>query len=296
MKRHLQSISAKSRSLTIFFLLVFLLSVPFWVAGPIAERFLPAELSAHLPVSALMACAPIIAAVLLVRREQGAGAASALLRRALDYKRIQRKAWYVPIFFLLPAMMVLQYGLLKLMGPVLAEPQLPVLTVPVSFAVFFIGALGEEVGWQGYAFGRLQARWNALTASIVLGIVWTLWHVIPFVQMGRTPTWIVWHGLGMVMARILYAWIYKNTGESVFAVSLFHAMHNVSTVLLPSYGWPYEPLVTLAILASAVAIVVFLWGPRTLANYRFARSGREAPTVATSRPHPRKDHHRAMPR
>ena len=282
MKRQLFNGRLEGRSLAIFFLLVFLLSVPFWVAGPIVERLLPAELSADLPVSALMACAPVTAAVLLVCREQGAGAARALLKRAFDLKRFRRKAWYVPIFFLLPAMMVLQYGLLKLMGQELAKPQLPVLTVPVSFVVFFVGALGEELGWQGYAFGRLQARWNALTASIILGIVWTLWHIIPFVQMGRTSTWIVWHGLGMVMARILYAWIYKNTGESVFAVSLFHAMHNVSTVLLPSYGWPYEPFVTFVILAGTVAIVVFLWGPRTLVQYRFARSGRKVPTIAAS--------------
>jgi membrane protease YdiL (CAAX protease family) len=282
MTRHLLNGRLENRSLTIFFLLVFLLSVPFWVAGPIVERFLPAELSANLPVSALMACAPIIATVILVRRAQGPGAARALLKRAFDYKRIKRTAWYVPIVFLLPAMMVLQYGLLKLMGQELAKPQLPVLMVPVSFVVFFIGALGEEVGWQGYAFGRLQARWNALTASIVLGIVWTLWHVIPFVQMGRTPTWIVWHGLGMVMARILYVWIYKNTGESVFAVSLFHAMHNVSTVLLPSYGWAYDAFVTFVILAGTVATVVFLWGPGTLARYRFARSGRQVPPIAAS--------------
>ena len=282
MKRHLLSIIAKSGSLSIFFLLVFLFSIPFWVAGPIAERFLPAELTANLPVSSLMICAPIIAAVLLVRREQGPDAARALLKRALDYKRIRRTAWYVPIVFLFPATMLLQYGLLRLGGLEIGNPQIPGLMVPVSFALFFMAALGEEVGWQGYAISRLQAQWNALTASVVLGIVWTLWHVIPFVQMGRTPTWIFWHGLGMVMARILYVWIYKNTGESVFAVSLFHAMHNVSTVLLPSYGWPYEPLVTFVILAGTVAIVVFLWGPRKLAQYRFARSARRVPTVAGS--------------
>ncbi len=189
MKRRLLNGRLEGRSLAIFFLSVFLLSVPFWVAGPIVERLLLTELSASLPVSALMACAPITAAVLLVRREQGAGAARALLKRAFDYKRSKRTTWYVPIFFLFPAMMVLQYGLLRLMGLEIGNTQIPALMIPVSFVAFFIGALGEEVSWQGYAIGRLQARWNALTASIVLGIVWTLWHIIPFVQMGRTPAW-----------------------------------------------------------------------------------------------------------
>ena len=279
MKRHWLSISAKSGSLHIFFLLVFLFSIPFWVAGPVAERLLPDELTASLPVSSLMVCAPVSAAVVLVRREKGPGAAKELLKRAFDYKRIRKKAWYVPILFLMPAMMVLQLGLMKLTGMPVGNPQVPVLMIPLSFAVFFIAALGEEVGWLGYAIEPLQHRWNAVAASIILGIVWTLWHLIPFIQMGRTPAWIVWHGLGMVMARILYIWIYNGTGKSMFAVIVFHAMHNLSTVLLPSYGWPYNPLVALFILAGSVAIVTFLWGSKTLASYRFARSGREVPST-----------------
>ena len=281
MKRHLLSISAKSGSLHIFFLLVFLFSIPFWVAGPVAERFLPEELTANLPVSSLMVCAPISAAVVLVRKEKGPGAAKELLKRALDYKRIKKKAWYLPVFFLMPAMMILQLGLMKLMRMPVGNPQVPDLMIPLSFAVFFIAALCEEVGWLGYAIGPLQHKWNALAAGIILGIVWTLWHLIPFTQMGRAPTWIVWHGLGMVMARILYIWIYNGTERSVFAVILFHAMHNVSTVLLPSYGWPYSPLLSLLILAGTVAIVTFLWGPKTLASYRFAPSEKGVPSTTT---------------
>ena len=281
MKRHLLSIRAKSGSLNVFFLLVFLFSIPFWVAGPAVERLLPEELTASLPVSSLMVFAPISAAVVLVRREKGPSAAKELLKRAFDYRRIRKKAWYVPIVFLMPAMMVLQLGLMKLMEMPVGNPQVPALMVPLSFAVFFIAALSEEVGWLGYAIEPLQHKWNALAAGIILGIVWTLWHLIPFIQMGRTPTWIVWHGLGMVMVRILYIWIYNGTGKSVFAVIVFHAMHNVSTVLLPSYGWPYSPLVSLFILAGTVAIVTFLWGSKTLASYRFARSGKGVPSTTT---------------
>lgn len=272
MKKDLLNGGAEGRSPYLFFLLVLVFSIPFWIAGPVVERLLPKEHSANLPVSSLMVCAPITAAVILARRARGTGGAKELLKRAFDYKRIGSKAWYAPIFLLMPAMMMLQYGLMSLMGKPLADPQIPILMIPVSFVIFFIGALGEEVGWQGYAYGPLQDRWNALTASIILGIVWPVWHIIPFIQMGRAPTWIVWHCMGMVMARILYVWIYNNTGKSVFAVILFHAMHNVSTVLLPSYGWPYDPFLTFIILAGIVSIVTVLWGPKTLARYRYARN------------------------
>jgi membrane protease YdiL (CAAX protease family) len=181
---------SENRSPVTFFVLVFVLSIPIWALGPVAERFLPKELPVDLPISSLMAFAPGIAAVILVHREEGSHAAKKLLKRAFDYKRIHKKAWVVPILFFWPAAMVLQYGLMKLVQVPLPDPQVPVLMVLVSFVVCFIAALGEEVGWQGYAIDPLQGRWNALTASVILGIVWAAWHIIPLVQLNRTPTWI----------------------------------------------------------------------------------------------------------
>jgi hypothetical protein len=265
--------TSKKRSLWTFFLLVFLLSMPIWVLGPVAERFLPEELTANLPVSSLMFCVPASAAVILVQREGGSGSGKKLLKRAFDYRRIRGKIWYAPILLLWPAMMILQYGLVKLMGVPLPDPRLPGLMLPVSFTLFFIAALGEEVGWQGYAIDPLQDRWGALTASIIVGIVWAAWHCVPFVQMDQTPTWIACQGASIVVARILTVWIYNNTGKSLFATILFHAMNNVATVLLPSYGWHYDPSVGLVITAVAAAIITLVWGPQTLARFRYARRG-----------------------
>jgi hypothetical protein len=149
MKGHRLNGRSKTRSVTTFFLLVFLLSIPIWFMGAVAEQLLPGEMPTNLPISSLMACSPVIAAVILVRRQEGSEGVKTLLRRAFDYKRIKGIVWYVPILFLWPAMMVLEYGLMKLMGVPLSEPRLPVLMLPVSFAVFFVAALGEELGWQG---------------------------------------------------------------------------------------------------------------------------------------------------
>ncbi|UCC86517.1 MAG: CPBP family intramembrane metalloprotease [Anaerolineales bacterium] len=285
MKRYTLNSTSKNRSPAIFLWLVFLFSFPFWAMGPVAERFLDhEELLMGLPISSLMVFAPAIAAVVLVRREKGPGAVKELLKRAFDYKEIKRKAWYVPIFFLMPAMMVVQYGWMKLMRVPLPDPQLPFLMVPVSFGMFFIAALSEEVGWQGYAIEPLQNRWNALTASVILGIIWAGWHIVPLIQAHRAPVWITWQCITMVVARILIVWLCNNTGKSVSAAILFHAMINVSTVLLPNYGWPYDPFVALIILAVAAALVTFLWGPKTLASYRYARPGGDVQPEAGGSP------------
>lgn len=255
----------------IFFLLVFILSVPFWLIGAITEQFLPKEMPINLPVSSLMAFNPLIAALILAYRENDSDGVKELLKRSVDYRRIKRKSWYVPIFCLMPITMVMEFGLMYLMGASLPDPQFPILMVPVLFVVFFLAAIGEEGGWQGYAIDRLQDRWNALEASIILGIVWAIWHIVPFMQSHQTLTWIAWQCLGTIVARILIVWLYNNTGKSVFATVLYHAMSNVSVFLFPNYGSHYDPFITWLIMAFTAAIVIFAWGPETLARYRYAR-------------------------
>ncbi len=266
-----------SESPWIFFLLVFMLSVPFWLIGAITGQFLPKEIPIKLPISSLMAFNPLIAAVILAYREDGSDGVKELLKRSVDYRRIKRKSWYVPIVCFMPITMVVEFGLMDLMGASLPDPQVPILMVPVLFVVFFVAAVGEEVGWQGYAIDRLQDRWNALEASLILGIVWAIWHIVPFMQSHRTLPWIAWQCLGTIVARILIVWLYNCTGKSVFATVLYHAMSNVSVFLFPNYGSHYDPFITWLITAFTAAIVIFVWGPETLARYRYARlSGSDA--------------------
>jgi membrane protease YdiL (CAAX protease family) len=255
-----------------FFLLVFIISVPFWLMGDMAEQKLP--LPFNLPVGALVLFCPMIGALILVYWENGLDGVKQLLKRSFDFRRIKGKIWYVPILFLMPCIIILEYGLMKIMGVSIPNFRFPVLMVPVFFVVFFIGAIGEEIGWTGYAIDPLQDRWNALEASIILGTIWAVWHIIPFLQTHNTPIWVAGQSATTVVLRVLIVWIYNNTGKSLFAAIAFHAMSNVSElVLFPIYGSYYDPVIAFIVMAVTTAIITFIWGPGTLARYRFTRSG-----------------------
>jgi uncharacterized protein len=250
-----------------FFLLVFIITIPFWIFG---GNKLPIPIK--LPVSALAAFNPLIAALILSYKQSGFNGVKELFKKVFDYKKIKNKIWYVPILLLNPLISILSYAIMRFTGLPLPDPiQFPVLIAPVFFVVFFIFGMGEELGWMGYAIDPMQKRWGALKASIVLGLVWAIYHLIPDVQNQQTANWILWHRLGTVVLRILIVWIYNNTGKSVFAAILFHAMDNLSWALFPNYGSHYDPFVISILLCLTAVLVIIGWGPTTLTRYRHAR-------------------------
>ncbi len=247
-----------------FFVLVYVLALPFWLLGALAGGFTKA-IPINLPISALMFVCPITAAVILTYREQKSRGVKQLLARVFDYKRVKQKIWYVPAILLMPVIMVLSYVVMRLIGsPLPANPYIPFQAIPIFFLVFCIGAIGEEVGWSGYAIDPLQDRWGALQASLILGSVWAIWHVVPYIQAHNTPPWIAWQCLGTVGLRVIITWLYNNAGKSVFVAILFHDMLNVSQFLFPNYGSYYDPAITGILIIITATIVTFLWGPKNL--------------------------------
>jgi membrane protease YdiL (CAAX protease family) len=246
-----------------FFLLVFVLSIPFWLVGAATGL----QLLPGLPVAALMFLSPVTAALICVYREKKTTGVTELLKRSFDFRRIRPKIWYVPIALLMPGIMLLSYGLMHLLGAPLPAPQFTISAALGLSVAFFVSALGEELGWSGYVLDAMQHRWNAFGVSILLGLVWAAWHVVPFLQAHRSGSWIAWQCLFTVAARVLLVWIYNNTGKSVFAATVCHASSNLS-IFLPNYGSYYDPRFSGLITAFAAAIVTVAWGPRTLARYR----------------------------
>ena len=252
----------------VFFLLVLLLSIPFYALGAAGGRL---PILTVLPISALMACTPMVAALILVYRERGAEGVANLLKRALDLGRIRSMRWYLIAVCLLPIVAVLQYIVLRLIGTTLATPLFAFGDAPLFLVMFFVGAIGEELGWQGYAFPALSTRYSALVAALILGVFWALWHVIPFIQVGRGADWILWHGLGIVALRVIIVWLFVNSGQSVFIAVLFHTMSNMPWGVVTNYGSFYDPLVTFVVLTLAAGTVTAYWGPATLGRFRYAR-------------------------
>ena len=107
--------------------------------------------------------------------------------------------------------------------PLLLEGGIPALITGIGLGLF--SGLHEEFGWRGYALPRFQAKWTALTSSIVLGALTGLWHLSHFYSPGEPLfgsnfwEWLPWH---MLIQIVGYTWIFNNTNGNILALVLFH--------------------------------------------------------------------------
>ncbi len=254
------------KNIVAFFVLTFVISAPAYIIASVV----PQEMV--MLTGLIVALAPITAALILAYRENRADGVKSLLKRCFDHKKIVRKIWYAPILFLIPVLFLLASGATILTREPLPDTLFPVAAAPIAFLMFFIFALFEEIGWMGYAFDPMEERWNALVASVILGTIWATWHIPLYILAGQGPLRIIAQLISLIAIRTLIAWVYNNTGKSVFASILIHAVYNVCTLAIASFYISLGHLITCILLIITAVIVAFLWNSETLAQYRFGKT------------------------
>jgi uncharacterized protein len=189
--------------------------------------------------------------------------------------------WYLVAFLLLPALQFASVILTSWLTDTPANYSNPMIreVVPLSaplgalvvpWIIFEILTNGEEMGWRGYVLPRLQNKYNALVASLMVGVIWSVWHIPKFLGSGSgSGRSFLWFTLFCLAASILYTWLYNNTRGSLLLVTLFHAANNTAGMFLPiSFAAAGGILSNLAIVLYGVAaiIVTIIAGPAHLSR------------------------------
>jgi membrane protease YdiL (CAAX protease family) len=137
-------------------------------------------------------------------------------------------------------------------------PALPLLVFWVVNLLFY--GFGEEIGWRGFAQPTLQRSHSAVTAAIIVSVIWAAWHLPLF---GITATYRAMPAAGfvgfffsMLTASFLLTWLSLRAGGSILVVAAFHAAFDIATTtptttdVLPMLMGALITLVGLAVLPS----------------------------------------------
>ena len=277
--------AVRRHPLLVFFALAFGLTwaiqIP-WVAG---ERgWLPFQVP--VPLVLLQGWMPGLAAVLVTGIVGGRSSVRTLLRRIIIWR--VNPLWYgVPIV----GTAALWFGGLAL-DPLIGGSGL---ALPTFSAALLIGAVvylalffvinSEELAWRGFALPRLQTRYGALGASVILGVIEGLFHAPYFFkpESDQAATGLPLFVLGSVAGVILFTWLFNNTRGSVLLAMLFHTFANMwlSIFPAPSADQAIAQRAFTAMLVVAALIVLAIYGPK-----RLSRQPADTMPVVTDAPVP----------
>src|SRR5215203_1281761 len=248
--------------LVTFFLLVFIITWVVWV-----PRASGAPLGV---VGQAWTWAPAIAALLAAALTGGRGALRELGSRLVRWRVGWQ--WYL-VVILGPAVFSLAVaGVYTLFGGSWAEaapPAIlagPLLLLPLFLAILTLtDGLGEELAWRGFALPRLLTQYNALVASLILGVIWALWH-LPLVwaegnAMFHQPVWLLL--VDITAKSVLFTWVFLHTRGSVLIAMLFHGATNLFIVSpdVASTGDLTLPLLAAVAKWVLVVVVILVAGP-----------------------------------
>jgi membrane protease YdiL (CAAX protease family) len=137
-----------------------------------------------------------------------------------------RLKWYAVALFLPLILRLAAFGLNIVSGAeVTTNLQWPAWTdLIITFVfVFFTIALGEEPGFRGFALPRLMIGRTALAASLILGVLHTIWHLPNFIT-GDDSLSVVFI---IIAGSVMIAWLFNNTNGSVFIIMILHSSVNL---------------------------------------------------------------------
>lgn len=232
-------------------------SLPLVFAGETVEQ--GQEWPTHVP----SLLAPLLAAFVVVGFTEGRAGIVDLVGR-IGRWRFSLKWWLVVVS---PAVVL---GL-SLAGLSLAGEGLPAWgdfaeftglpsygVVSTLLLVFVLNGLGEETGWRGYLQDRLQSRFNPLWATLIVAVIWAVWHAPFFFILSTysefTATTLVVFPLGLVSGAVVLTWLYNRTGRSILAVALWHTLYNMA-VATGGANDLIQGVVTAVVMVAAVILV-----------------------------------------
>lgn len=207
---------------------------------------------------------PLIGAVLSALIVGGWGAVGALLKRGI----MARFAWvyYAVIFLTFPILIGGAMALALIMGETMPQSeglQDPgVLPIAFLFILFLGGPLQEEFGWRGVLLPKLLERFGPSASSIMVGLVWGLWHLPLFYLPSQAfyyerPVWGL--VLSTVLISFIFTWLYRRTRGSIWAMLLLHTMFNFTHYVVPALQNDLAATILWGTQLAAVAWIVWDW-------------------------------------
>jgi membrane protease YdiL (CAAX protease family) len=173
--------------------------------------------------------------------------------------------WYAASLLTVPLLIVAQTGLQAVTGRSVTF-EVSGLMLIMGFIWPLFSSFGEEIGWRGFALPKLQKRYGIRSASLILGLVWGLWHLpsdyIAYSSYGWLfiPLFILIGPITLTAHSVIMTLIYNKTKGSLVAMIIYHFTITFTSILAPaiSFSGHVDDLAKTAVSVSVLCILAIL--------------------------------------
>lgn len=228
-----QGAEGRPASLILFFILSYALM---WVCFfAVALARLPQSDPLAYALLLLGTFAPSLSAILITALSRGEAGVRELLRPVLRWE-VAGKYYVFALTYIVAIKLCAALMFRVTTGAWPRFGDLPIYLIPFAIAFSTPFQFGEEVGWRGFALPRMAQRLGLPLASLVLGVIWGVWHLPQFFvrgadSYGQSFWFFVAEVTGM---SVTFAWLWMRTGRSLLLTMLLHAAINNSKDIVPS--------------------------------------------------------------
>ncbi|MET0119585.1 MAG: type II CAAX endopeptidase family protein [Candidatus Thiodiazotropha sp. 6PLUC9] len=252
-----------------YFLVVFFSTFLCWGVGG-TMSFSPDWLDYYMLPMLLGLMMPAIVAVLFIWLQPVSEMKRDFTQRLLSFRNI-RPGVFLLSLVLMPLSVVLSISISLLFDGSIDQFQLSEAFsfnsgfVPVLL-LLFIAAVFEELGWRGYGFESLEKGRSFLSASMIFGVIWSLWH-LPLLWVNHSyqyeiyqlsPWYAVNFFLGTAVMGVIISWVCHINQRSILVAILFHFIVNLSQEML-SMTQQTKSIQTFVLIGFAVVIIINQW-------------------------------------
>lgn len=95
----------------------------------------------------------------------------------------------------------------------------------LNFVAILIGSAAEEIGWRGFLLPNLQKKYTPFISSIIVGILWGVWHL--------NFTGGIWgfilYTVTIIEMSILMSWVYNKSNGNILLMIVWHLIINLTS-------------------------------------------------------------------
>ena len=174
---------------------------------------------------------PTIASIIVIKYSKGRNGLKVLNEQCKKYRGILLLLFGLSPIIIFSISFIVEnvIGTFTLNDFIVQNNLVSVVSILLFLLPSFSYGIFEEIGWRGFLLPEFQKKYNALMSTVILTIIWWLWHIPMFFYRFELFFALIFMPLLMLSGSIVFTFLFNQSGGSILMVMILHVSYDLIT-------------------------------------------------------------------